>query len=245
MEYPRLDHTGQNKKERPEQRDNKMRRKGSRRPGLEHPGRIKRQGPPPPRRGHPGTSGCQTPERAHPGRNKEHRLPPDWNTRNKRRPNAADKIIRGGSSSTSRRTSDWITRGQRLACPELEHPGWNRQREPSHPRHESRGTRGGQMPLTGASGAEQEGATTTTGAGKRWFAAPGRNARGGSTRRGPHPPGLERPGERGGQRRRKQEAETKVVQRRRQDRKQRKGQGQGNAGRQGSGRGRGDAGQQR
>ena len=39
------------------------------------------------------------------------------------------------------------------------------------------------------------------------------------------PPGLERPGERGGQRRRKQEAEAKVVQRMRQDRKQRKRQG--------------------
>ena len=50
-------------------------------------------------------------------------------------------------------------------------------------------------------------------------------------------PGLEGPGERGGQRRRKQEAETKVVQQRRGDRKQRKGQGRGNAGRHRSGRG--------
>ena len=29
MEYPRLDHMGQNKKERPKQSDNKMRRKES------------------------------------------------------------------------------------------------------------------------------------------------------------------------------------------------------------------------
>ena len=110
--------------------------------------------------------------------------------RDKRRPNAADWIIRGGSRSTSRRTPDWIIRGQRAAGrPGLEHPGRNRQQEPQHPQHQSRGTRRGQMPRTGASGAEQEGAATTTGAGERWFAAPGRNARGASTRRGPHPPG--------------------------------------------------------
>ena len=108
----------------------------------------------------------------------------------KRRPNATDWIIRGGSSSTSRRTPGWIILGKRAARrPGLEHPGRNRQQEPPHPRHESGGTRGGQTPWTGASGAEQEGAATTTGAAERWFAAPGRSARGGSTSRGPHPPG--------------------------------------------------------
>ena len=69
---------------------------------------------------------------------------------------------------------------------------------------------------------------------------PGRINQKGST-----PPGLQRPGESGGKGRRKQEAETKVLQRRRQDRKQRKGQRRGNAERQRTGRGRGDAGQQR
>ena len=38
-----------------------MRRKESRRLGLEHPGRTKQQGPPPPGLEHPGTSGGQTP----------------------------------------------------------------------------------------------------------------------------------------------------------------------------------------
>ena len=89
----------------------------------------------------------------------------------------------------SRRTPDWIIQGQRAARrPGLEHPGWNNQHEPPYPRHKSRGTRGGQTPRTGASGAEREGAATITGAGERWYAAPGRNARGGSTRRGPQPP---------------------------------------------------------
>ena len=88
----------------------------------------------------------------------------------KRRPNAMDWIIRGGSSSTSRRTPDWIIRGQRAARrPGLEHPGWSRQQEPLHPRHESRGTRGGQTRLTGAFVAEQEGVATTTGPGERWL----------------------------------------------------------------------------
>ena len=104
-------------------------------------------------------------------------------------PNATDSIIRGGSSSTSRRTPDWIIRGQRAAKrTRLEHSGWNRQQEPPNPLHEIQGTRGGQTPRTGASGAEREGVATTTGAWERWFAAPGRNARGRSTGRGPHPP---------------------------------------------------------
>ena len=74
MEYPRLDHTGQNKKERRKQSDNRMWRKESGRTGLDHPGRNKQQGPPLPGLGYPGTSGCQTPptgasgtEEAHPG----------------------------------------------------------------------------------------------------------------------------------------------------------------------------------
>ena len=38
-------------------------------------------------------------------------------------------------------------------------------------------------------GLEHLGQNETTGAGERWSAAPGRNVRGGSTRRGPHPSG--------------------------------------------------------
>ena len=157
MECPGLDHTGQNKKERPKQNDNKKRRKESQRPGLEHPGRNKQQGPPPPGLEHPGTSGSQTPRTGASGTEQGAGASPrTGSSGDKRRPNATDWIIWGGSSSTSRRTPDWITRGQRAARRlGLEHPGRNRQQEPPHPRHDSRGTRGGQTPRTGASGAEQ------------------------------------------------------------------------------------------
>ena len=60
MEYPRLDHPGQNKKERPKQNDNKKRRKESQRPGLEPPGQNKQQGALPSGLQNLGTSGCQT-----------------------------------------------------------------------------------------------------------------------------------------------------------------------------------------
>ena len=67
MECPRLDHPGQNKKERAKQNDNKMRRKESGRPRLEHPGRNKQRGPPPPGLEHPGTSGGEMPRTGTPG----------------------------------------------------------------------------------------------------------------------------------------------------------------------------------
>ena len=127
-----------------------------------------------------GRVAARRPGRAHPGRIKEQGLPPDWIIRGQTADERHSSIIRGGTSSTSHRTPDWIIRGQRAARrPRLEYPGWNRQQEPPHSRHDSRGTHGGQTPRTGASGPEQEGAATTTGAGERWFAAPGRNARGG------------------------------------------------------------------
>ena len=105
MEYPRLEHTGQNKKERPEQSDNKMRRKQSLRTGLDHPGRNKRQGPPPPRTAASGDK---------------------W------LPDALDDCIRDGTRS--RAPPDWIIRGQAAAERHgLDHPGWIKQHEPPHP----------------------------------------------------------------------------------------------------------------
>ena len=164
MECPGLEHPGQNKKERPKRKNHKKRRKESRHPGLEHLG----------------TSGGQTPRTGASGTEQGAgaAAPRTGTSQDKRGPNATDWIIGGGSSSTSCRTPGWIIRGQRAARrPGLEHPVWNRQQEPAHPQHESGGTRGGQTPWTGASGAEQEGAATTTGAAERWYAAPGRNAR--------------------------------------------------------------------
>ena len=161
MECRGLDQPGQNEKERLKRKDQKMRRNESRHPGLEHLGRNKQHGPPPPGLEHLGTGGGQA-------------APRTGSSEDKRRPNATDWIIQGGSSSTSHRTPSWIIRGQRAAKrPGLEHPGRNRQQEPPHPRHERGGTRGGQTPWTGACGAEQEGAATTTGAAERWFATPG------------------------------------------------------------------------
>ena len=61
MGCPGLDHPGQNKKERPKQKDSKKGRKESRRPGLDHPGRNKQQEPPLPGREHAGINGGQTP----------------------------------------------------------------------------------------------------------------------------------------------------------------------------------------
>ena len=181
-----LDHPDKNKKERPKQKDHKMLRKESPHPGLRHPGRNIQQGPPPPGLEHLETGGGQTPWTGASGTEQGAgaAAPRSGKSEDKRRPNATDWIIRGGTSSTSCRTPGWIIQGQRAArCPGLEHPGWNRQQEPPHPRHESGGTRGGQTPWTRASGAEQEGAATTAGAAERWYAAPG------ILRRGPHPPG--------------------------------------------------------
>ena len=71
MECPGFDHPGQNKKERTEGNNNKMSRKESRRPGLEHAGRNKQQGLPPPGLDHPGTSSGQKHGLDHPGRIKQ------------------------------------------------------------------------------------------------------------------------------------------------------------------------------
>ena len=86
IECPGLDH--QNKKERPKQNDIKMRSKESRRPGLEHPGRKKRQGPPPLRTGASGDK---------------------W------RPDAPEWSIRDRTSSWGRRPPDRIIRRQAAA----------------------------------------------------------------------------------------------------------------------------------
>ena len=132
MEYPRLDHTGQNKKERPKQSDNKMRRKESRRPGLEHPGGTSGRGRRPPDWGIRGQVAARRPRRAHSGRSKEHGLPPDWTIR--------------GQAAVERHG--------------LDHPGWIKQDEPPHPGLDHPGTKGGQTPRTGTSGVEQAAGAT-------------------------------------------------------------------------------------
>ena len=186
-----------------------------------------------------------------------------------RSPDAPDWNIPSGTSAPDR-----SIRGQAAAERHgLDHPRWIKQHEPPHPGLDHPGTKGGQTPRTVTSGVQQAaGATapTTRKSRETWWAdapdwsmwartrrsshnhrgrgkmvcRPGQECPGRINQKGPPTPGLERPGEIGGQRRRKQEAETKVVQRRRQDQKQRKGHGRGNAGRQRSGRGRGGAGQQ-
>ena len=165
MEGRGPDHPGQNKKERPKKNDNKMRRKESGRPGLEHPRRNKQQGPPPPGLEHPGTSGGQTPGLRHPGRNKLGAAAPRTGSSGEnRRPDTPDWIIRGGSSSRSRRAPEWIIRGQVAARrPGLDHPGWNQQQEPLPTRLERLGTSSGLMPRAGASRVHQAaGATADT-----------------------------------------------------------------------------------
>ena len=197
------------------------------------PGGKSGRGGRPSDRGIRGQLAARRPGRANSGRNKEHGLP-----------------------------SDWIIRGQAAAERHgLDHPRWIKQHEPPHPGLDHPGTKGGQTPRTGTSGVEQAaGATAPTTEKSRdtcWVDAPvgsiwGRTRRSGHNHRsrgkmvcrprqdcpgrinqkGSPPPRLERPGQSGVQRRRKQEAEPKVVQHRRQDRKQRNGQGRGNAGRQ-------------
>ena len=125
MEYPKLDHTGQNKKERPKQGDNKMRRKESGGPGLEHPGRNKQQGPPPPGLEHPGTSGCQTPRTGTSGTDQKAGAPPGLDhpgTSGGRTPqtgsSGVDEAARAAASRTGSSgnigqpdAQDWITWG--------------------------------------------------------------------------------------------------------------------------------------
>ena len=57
MECPGLDHLCQSRKEQPKPEDSNNRVNESRRPGLDHPGRIKQQEPPHPGLDHSGTSG--------------------------------------------------------------------------------------------------------------------------------------------------------------------------------------------
>ena len=141
MENPRLDCTGQNKKERPKQNDNKMRRKESRRRRLEHPGHKKQQGPPPPGLEHPGTGGCQMPRMGASGTEQGAGAPPGLDhlgtsggrtprtgssgveqaarasaprlgsSGDKGGPDAPDWNIRGGTGSRSDRIHDTIVEG--------------------------------------------------------------------------------------------------------------------------------------
>ena len=136
MVCPGVEHPGQHKKERLGPNDNKMQRHQSRRPGLDHPGRNKQQGPPPPGLEHPGTDGGQTPRPGACGTEQGAGAAAPWtgSSEDKRWANATDRIIWGGSSSRSRRTLDWITRGQGAAeRHRLKHPGWIRPHEPPHP----------------------------------------------------------------------------------------------------------------
>ena len=119
------------------------------RPGRVHPGRIKQQEPPQPGLDHPGTRGGQTPQTGTSGVDQAAGAnePTTQKSTDTWRANAPDGCIRDGSSSRSRRSPDWIIRGQGAARrPRLEHPGWIRQQEPTHPRHESQRTRVGQTP---------------------------------------------------------------------------------------------------
>ena len=181
------------------------------------------------------------------------------------RPDATDGCIRDGTRRRGCRPPDWVIRGEATAKRHgLDHPGRIKQQEPPHPGLDHPGTRGSRTPRTGASGLDQAAganAPTTRKSTDTWRAdgpdwnirgrtrrcghnprgrgkmvcRPGQDCPGRINQKGSPPPGLERPGERGGQRRRKQEAETKVVQRRRQAQKQRKAQCRGNAERQRSG----------
>ena len=241
MEWPRLDHTAQNKKERRKQSDNKMPRKESRRTGLEHPGQNKRQGPPPPGLGHLGTSGCQTPRTGASGTEQGARAPPGQDhqgTSGDRTPRTASSGLGQAARAAAPRTGSSEDKGRPDA------PDWNIQGGTGRRSHRTHDTKDqghvvGRCPGLQHLRQNKKGRPQPPGLGKDG-SCPGR-----INQKGSPPPGLERPGERGGQRRRKQEAETKVVRRERQDRKQCKGPGRGQAGRQRSGRGRGDTGQQR
>ena len=104
----------------------------------------------------------------------------------KRNPVKSDLMPRTGSSAADQ--------AARAAAPRLDHLG----------------TRRGLTTRTGSSGAEQEGAATTprTGSsGEKWPDALGRTIGGGSSRRSPHLPGQESPGESGGHKRTRHEAE--------------------------------------
>ena len=149
MEYPRLDHTGQNKKERPKQSDNKMRRKVSRRPGLEHPGRNKRPEPK-----HPGTSGSRTPRTGLSGVDQAARAaaPRTASSGDKGQPDAPDWNIRGGTGSSSHRTHDTKVEGHVGGRrPGQEHLGQNKTERTQPPGP----GRDGMPPQVGMPGADQ------------------------------------------------------------------------------------------
>ena len=142
MEYPRLDHTGQQKKERPKQSDNKKRRKEPRCPGLEHPGRKKRPGPK-----HLGTSGGRTPRTGSSGVDQEARAatPQTGSPRDKGRPDAQNWNIRGETGSRSHRTHDTKVEGNVVGRrPGLEHLGQNKKERPQPPGPGKDGCRPGQ-----------------------------------------------------------------------------------------------------
>ena len=127
-------------------------------PGLDHLGRNKQQGLPPPALEHPGTSGGQTPRTGASGTEQAAgaSAPVTGSSGDKRQPDTTDCIIRGGSSSRSRRTPDWIIRAQMAARrPGLGHPGWKKQHEPPPPGSKHLGTSGGLTPRAASSGVDQ------------------------------------------------------------------------------------------
>ena len=172
--------------------------------------------------------------------------------RPRRRQDAPDWIIRGGTSSRSRRPPDWIIQEQVAAdardwnIRSRTRIRWGQNKKEQPKPHDSKG-RGKEY---GRPGLEHPG---TSGGGRPGLEHPGRNKRqeppppgqehqgtsGGSSPRLEHPglntqgepppPGLESSGESGGQKRRRQEAQAEVSQRCRQDRKQHKGQCHGDA----------------
>ena len=103
-ECPGLDHPGHNKKEWPKQNDHKRRRKESRRTGLEHTGRNRQRGPPPPGLEHLRTSGGQTPQTGSSGV--------------------------GQAVGTAAPRTGASRDGRRWTPPGLEHPGRNKQQAP-------------------------------------------------------------------------------------------------------------------
>ena len=132
MEYPRLEQTGQKKMERPKQSDNQMRRKESRRPGLEHPGRNKRQGLPPPGLGHPGTSACQTPRTVASGTEQGARAPRELDhpgTSGSRAPRTGSSRVHQGARAAAPRTGSSGDKGRPDA------PDWNIRGGTSSRRH--------------------------------------------------------------------------------------------------------------
>ena len=202
------------------------------------------------------------------------RRPPDWSIRGQLAATRPGRVLPGQNKKQGLPPPNWIIRGQAAAeRHRLDDPGRIKRQEPPQPRLDHPGTWGGQTPCTGTFEVVQaagSNAPMTRKSTETWRAdapdwkiggrtrrschdprgrgkmvcRPGQDSPGRIRQKGSPPPGLERPGESGGQKGRKQEAETKVVQRRTQARKKRKGQHRGDAERQRSGQGPGVAGQQ-